>query len=112
MVWLDVTDALPAEPTLLLPAAALVPAGALVRLLNAAPGAVLAESLAADAPVIGADVALLEQVRGLLGSGAPLGDALSHILKDRDLESVTTGESWYVRVAGPRTPPRPSGALW
>ena len=103
LVWLDDPDALPAEPTLLLPAAALVPAGALARLLNAAPGAVLAESLAADAPVIGADVDLLEQVRGPLRSGAPLGDALSHILKERDLESVTTGESWYVRVSGPRT---------
>src|SRR5262249_40386335 len=44
LVWLDGPEALLSAPTLLLPAAALVPAGALARLLNAGPGAVLAES--------------------------------------------------------------------
>ena len=103
LVWLDAPDALPSAPTLLLPAAALVPAGALARLLNAAPGAVLAESLTTDAPVVVADVELLEQVRGSLVAGALLGDSLGHILKEREVEPVTDGESWYVRVRGPRT---------
>ena len=103
LVWLDAPDALPSAPTLLLPAAALVPAGALARLLAAAPGAVLAESLTTDAPVVVADVELLEHVRGPLVAGALLGDSLVHILKEREVEPVTAGESWYVRVRGPRT---------
>jgi phosphatidylglycerophosphate synthase len=103
LVWLDAPDALPSAPTLLLPAAALVPAGALARLLAAAPGAVLAESLTTDAPVVVADVEILEHVRGPLVTGALLGDSLVHILKEREVEPVTAGESWYVRVRGPRT---------
>jgi len=103
LVWLEGPDALPSAPTLLLPAAALVPAGPLAGLLSAAPGAVLAESLTADAPVVVADVELLEQVRWPLVSGALLGDSLVRILKEREAEPVTGGESWYVRVRGPRT---------
>jgi len=103
LVWLDGPEALLSAPTLLLPAAALVPAGALARLLNAGPGAVLAESLTTDAPVIVADLELLEQVRGPLITDGLLGDSLVHILKEREAEPVTGGDSWYVRVRGPRT---------
>jgi len=103
LVWLDAPDALPSAPTLLLPAAALVPATTLTRLLGAAPGAVLAESLTTDAPVVIAEVDLLEQVREPLIMGAPLGDSLVHTLKEREIEPVTGDESWYVRVRGPRT---------
>jgi phosphatidylglycerophosphate synthase len=102
VVWLDTPDALTDEPTLLLPAAALVPARDLARLREAKPGAVLSESLAADAPVIGADAGLLQQVRGPLAAGAPLGDTLVQMLKQREGESVV-GDGWYVRVTGPRT---------
>jgi phosphatidylglycerophosphate synthase len=103
LVWLDAPDGLRSEPTLLLPAAALVPAAALARLVHASPGAVLAESLTADAPVVGADVDLLDQVRTPLVTGALLGDTLVHTLKARDVESVTGESWWYVRVLGPRT---------
>ena len=102
VVWLDTPEALTDEPTLLLPAAALVPARDLARLREAKPGAVLSESLTADAPVIGADAGLLEQVHGPLVAGAPLGDTLVQMLKQREGESVV-GDGWYVRVMGPRT---------
>ncbi len=55
-----------------------MPSRDLARLREAKPGAALSESLAADAPVIGADAALLEQVHEPLVAGAPLGDTLVH----------------------------------
>jgi phosphatidylglycerophosphate synthase len=102
VAWLDTAEALTDEPTLLLPAAALVPSRDLARLREAKPGAALSESLAADAPVIGADAALLEQVHEPLVAGAPLGDTLVQMLKQREVESVG-GDGWYVRVTGPRS---------
>ena len=102
LVWLDTPGALAKEPTLLLPAAALVPARALTRMLDAPRTRVLAESLAADAPVIGADPGLLEPLRGALEAGVLLGDTLVHVVKERELEPVA-GDGWYIRVTGPRT---------
>jgi phosphatidylglycerophosphate synthase len=111
LVWLDTPAALPKEPTLLLPAAALVPARALARLLDATPSRVLAESVGADAPVIGADAGLLEPFRAPLAAGALLGDALVHVVKERELEPVA-GDGWYVRVTGPRTAAKAERCLY
>ena len=102
VAWLDTPNALSDGPTLLLPAAALVPSRDLARLREAKPGAVLSESLSADAPVISADAGLLEQVHEPLVAGAPLGDTLVQTLKQREVESVV-GDGWYVRVTGPRS---------
>jgi CDP-alcohol phosphatidyltransferase len=98
VAWMDGGAALADEPTLVLPATGLTPPDALRR-LTAAPGAaLLAESLAADAPLFLADRPLLAALRAPLAAGAPLGEPLDRTRKRREIPVVTTGR-WYVRVA-------------
>jgi phosphatidylglycerophosphate synthase len=111
LVWLDAAGALPAEPTLLLPATALAPAPALSRILDAPPGRVLAESRPGGASVVTVDGALLALLRDTLVAGAPLGDLLERELKGRDVAVLTAG-SWFVRVTGERTAAEAEDWLW
>jgi phosphatidylglycerophosphate synthase len=101
LAWLDTAGALAAEPTLLLPAAALAPAPVLGRLLQASPGGVLAESQSSAAPVLTVDASLLAVLHPALVAGAPLGDALERELKSRDHASIPGG-GWFVHVTGER----------
>ena len=99
-VWLDGAD-VAAEPTLLVPAAALAAVPSLRRMLAAAPTAVLAESSAGDAPVV-----LIDQVRAQalgieLGTGAPIDEALRQVRKSGEVR-IVDGGGWYVRVGGAR----------
>ena len=111
LVWLDAAGALPAEPTLLLPATALAPAPALGRMLQAPPGQVLAESQPGGAPVLTVDGSLLADLHATLVAGAPLGDLLERELKARDLAVLSAG-SWFVRVTGERTATEAEDRLW
>jgi phosphatidylglycerophosphate synthase len=95
-VWLD-ADALEAGPTLLLPAAALVPPPALAALLAAAAPAVLAGSLHEAAPAVVLDAATMAAVAPGLVAGTPLGDTIGHVLEGGEATSVAPG-AWYVRV--------------
>lgn len=101
VIWLD-ADTLADEPTLLLPATALVPASALGRLLEAGPGAVLAESRDDGAPAMVAGAALLAATGRALAAGAPLADRLQREVKNGSARVVVAG-AWYVRVRGRRT---------
>lgn len=76
-VWLDPATPWPAEPTLLLPAAALVPVHAVAALRASTPPAVLGASAAGDAPVVAADGALVAALAAALAAGTPLGPALA-----------------------------------
>jgi phosphatidylglycerophosphate synthase len=111
LVWLDAAGALPAGPTLLLPATALAPAPALSRMLDAPPGRVLAESQPGGASVVTVDEPLLAVLRDTLVAGAPLGDLLERELKGRDLAVLAAG-SWFVRVTGERTAAEAEDRLW
>jgi phosphatidylglycerophosphate synthase len=111
LVWLDTADALGAEPTLLLPAAALAPASTLGRMLQAPAGRVLAESQPTDAPAVTVDGALLSTLRAGLVAGAPLGDLLQRELKAREL-ALLPGQGWFVRVAGEAAVAEAEDRLW
>jgi len=111
LAWLDTAGALAAEPTLLLPAAALAPAPALGRLLQAPPGRVLAESQSSAAPALTVDASLLAVLHPMLVAGAPLGDVLARELKSRDLASIP-GARWFVRVTGQRAAAEAEARLW
>lgn len=111
LVWLDTAGALAAEPTLLLPAAALAPAPALGRLLQAPSGRVLAESQSSAAPALTVDASLLAVLHPTLIAGAPLGDALQRELKSCDLASIPGG-SWFVRVTGEGAAAEAEARLW
>jgi phosphatidylglycerophosphate synthase len=95
----------------LLPAAALTPAPALARLLQAPPGRVLAESQSTAAPVVTVEGSLLSVLGPTLLAGAPLGDVLSRELKARDLTPLP-GARWFVRVTGERTAAEAEIRLW
>jgi phosphatidylglycerophosphate synthase len=112
LVWLDAAGALPAEPTLLLPATALAPAPALSRMLEAPPGRMLAESPPGGTSVVTVDGALLAVLRDTLVAGAPLGDLLERELKNRDLAVSHAAGSWFVRVTGERTAAEAEDRLW
>jgi phosphatidylglycerophosphate synthase len=101
LAWLDTAGALAAEPTLLLPAAALAPAPVLGRLLQASPGRVLAESQSSAAPALTVDASLLAVLHPALVAGAPVGDALRRELKARDHPPIPGG-GWFVHVTGER----------
>lgn len=101
VVWLD-EAALAEEPTLLLPATALAPVSAIGRLLEAGPGAVLAESRDDGAPAMVAEPALLAATGPALAAGAPLADTLQREVKN-GCARVVPGDAWYVRVSGRRS---------
>lgn len=111
LVWLEPTDALPAEPTLLLPVAALTPPAALTRLLEAPAGRVLAESTSSASPVVTVDASLLSALQPTLVAGAPLGDSLGRELKARSLPAASGGH-WFVRVTGARAAAEAETRLW
>jgi phosphatidylglycerophosphate synthase len=111
LTWLDTAGALDAEPTLLLPAAALAPASGLGRLLQAPPGRVLAESQSSAAPALTVDASLLAALHPTLIAGAPLADALQRELKSRDLAPMPGG-GWFVHVTGERAAAEAEGCLW
>ncbi len=99
-VWLD-ADSGPAEPTLLVPAAALTAAPALARMLGAGAVTWLAQSSAGDAPVVLIDAVLARALGRELGAGTPLGEALARARKSGEAR-LLDGGGWYVRVVGAR----------
>jgi hypothetical protein len=111
LVWLDDASALTAEPTLLLPAAALAPAAVLTRMLQAPPGQVLAESHVAGAPILTADAALLASVHSDLVKGAPLGAVLIREAGARATGAMR-GDRWFVRVTDTRGAAEADTRLW
>jgi phosphatidylglycerophosphate synthase len=111
LVWLDTTAALAAEPTLLVPAAALTPAPALSRMLATTAGRVLAESQPSGAPMATVDSALLARLGPSLVAGEPLGDTLARELKAGDVTAVSGGR-WFVRVTGARAAADVEARLW
>jgi phosphatidylglycerophosphate synthase len=111
VVWLDSPGTLAAEPTLLLPAAALAPTPALAALLAAEPGRVLAASASADAPAVTVDAATLAEVRAALAEGAPVADVLARALKTHTPVPLG-GDHWFVRVTGPRAAAEAEACLW
>jgi CDP-alcohol phosphatidyltransferase-like enzyme len=111
LVWLDDEAALPPEPTLLLPAAALAPAPGLAGLLRQPPGRVLAESQPGDAPVLTADPALLDVLRAALIADTPLRHVLGREVGARRLASVPGG-GWFVRVVAEGDAAEAERRLW
>ncbi|MEX2147722.1 MAG: CDP-alcohol phosphatidyltransferase family protein [Candidatus Rokuibacteriota bacterium] len=99
-VWLE-ADPGPAEPTLLVPAAALTAAPALARMLSAEAVTWLAQSSAGDAPVVLIDAVLARALGRELGAGTPLGEALARARKSGEAR-LLDGGGWYVRVVGAR----------
>jgi phosphatidylglycerophosphate synthase len=106
LVWLDTPGALALEPTLLLPAAALAPPPALRALLEAPPGRVLAESRPTGAPLVTADVALLDRILPALTAGEPLGDTLAKV------DTAPVGGPWFARVTGSAAAAEAEAHLW
>jgi hypothetical protein len=109
--WLDGPDGLGLEPTLLLPAAALMPAAALIRLLELPAGRVLAESLPTGAPTLTLDATRLAAHLPDLADAAPLADVLGRELKAQDFPAVLGGR-WFVRVTEPREAAEAEERLW
>jgi hypothetical protein len=111
LVWIDGTGGLALEPTLLLPAAALMPASALIRLLHLPPGRVLAESLPTGAPTLTIDATRLAVHLPDLADGAPMADVLGRELKAQDFPAVLGGR-WFVRVTEASEAAEAEGRLW
>jgi phosphatidylglycerophosphate synthase len=111
LVWLDTAGDLAPEPTLILPAAALTPVPALVRLLQEPAGRVLAESRASATPILTVDAALLEVLRPPLSAGRPLVDLLERELTSRKL-APTAGGRWFARVADAGAAVEAEQRLW
>jgi phosphatidylglycerophosphate synthase len=111
VAWCDSPGALALEPVLLLPAAALAPASALDRLLQAPAGRVLAESQATDAPALTVDGVWLAGMHAALVAGRPIGDVLARELKGRDVAAVQ-GHRWFVRVSGAGAAAEAEARLW
>jgi phosphatidylglycerophosphate synthase len=107
VIWLDTPGALAAEPTLLLPAAALAPTAALAALLAAGPGRVLGASARSDAPVVTLEAAALD---GVLAGGGIRADALSRALAAHP--PVTLDGGWFVRVTDPEQAMEAEARLW
>ena len=99
VIWLDAPSpgTLADEPTLLLPAAALVAPPTLARLLAAGPGHVLRESLVGGAPALTADQAELKPLVTALAAGTPLGETLQRALTARVYAPIP---GWCTRVNG------------
>ena len=97
-VWLDGAD-VAAEPTLLVPAAALAAVPSLTRMLAAVPMAVLRESSAGDAPVVLIDAVRAQALGKELGTGEPISEALQRARKSGEVR-IVDGGGWYVRVGG------------
>jgi phosphatidylglycerophosphate synthase len=99
--WLDGRD-VAGGPTLLVPAAAVMAASSLARMLGAvAVTTVLAESSSGDAPVIFADLRLAHALGKDLAAGRPIGDALKQARTGPGVR-VVDGGGWYVRVESAR----------
>jgi phosphatidylglycerophosphate synthase len=94
-VWLDDVDGPPVGPSLLLPAAALVPAADLHRLVRGGPATVLAPP-DAQAPVVAADADLTQALWSEIREARPLGSALGPMLAQRAARRATA--DWYVHV--------------
>ena len=98
-VWLDGVNGPPAGPSLLLPAAALVPVSDLHRLVRGEPATVLAP-LDALAPIVAADAdltrALWPEIRGERPLAGRLGPMLAHAATRRETAD------WYVHVTNAR----------
>lgn len=101
VVWLEAGAAPPAGPVLLLPAAAVMPADAVRRLLAAPATAVLAASRDSGVPAVVAGTALTRALWTSLVAARPLGDALMRALKDEPKTVVVEG-GWCVRVTPSR----------
>jgi phosphatidylglycerophosphate synthase len=101
VVWLGPDTPPAAGPLLLLPAAALVPTGALAPLVAAPAGAVLAAARDSDAPVAALTPALARPLWPALAAGRPLGEPLERALKGEAGAAVAEG-GWYVRVTSAR----------
>jgi len=99
-VWLEAGSEAPAEPALLVPAAALAPATAMRELLDGPVPAVLTESAGSDAPVVAASGALVRSLWGRLAAGEPVGAVLGDALGAGGVADRAAA-GWYVRVATP-----------
>lgn len=111
VAWCDAAGALAPGPALLLPAAALTPAPALSRLLQAPAGRVLAESQATDTPALTVDGASLAPMHAALMAGNPVGDVLARQLAAPDVIAVDGGR-WFVRVRDAGAAARAEARLW
>jgi phosphatidylglycerophosphate synthase len=111
VAWADAPDALTPEPALLLPAAALAPAPALGRLLQAPVGRVLAASQATDTPALTVDGAALAPIHAALVSGKPVGDILARELTALHLIAVDD-DRWFVRVRDAGAAAEAEALLW
>jgi phosphatidylglycerophosphate synthase len=97
-VWLDGHDGPPPGPSLLVPAAALVPTADLRRLIQGESATVLAPA-GARAPVITADADLTRALWPEIRAGQPLASALTGRLDAGDPRRAAT--EWYVHVTNP-----------
>jgi phosphatidylglycerophosphate synthase len=108
-VWLDGADGPPRGPSLLLPAAALVPAADLRRIAGGDAATVLAPP-DAHAPVVAADAdltrALWPEIRGERPLAAALAPALAHRAAQR------VAGKWYVHVTSARDARRAEALLY
>jgi phosphatidylglycerophosphate synthase len=95
-VWLD-GDGLEPTATLLVPATTLTPTTALTAVLAAPPPSVLAASIDAGAPTVGADAAMTATLTPGLRAGSPLAEEVAHALKSREATPVSP-EAWCARV--------------
>jgi phosphatidylglycerophosphate synthase len=98
-VWLDSADEPPLGPSLLLPAAALVAAADLHRIVRGEPATVLAPP-DARAPVVAADAELTRALWPEIRGERPLAPSLDLLLEHRFALSVTP--EWYVHVTSTR----------
>lgn len=97
--WLEAGSEPPPEPTLLVPAAALVSArAAATTALGSRSTTVLAESQAEDAPVVDASSALVRSLWGRIAVGEPVGDALAAALQDGGATVTAGAVGGYRRV--------------
>jgi phosphatidylglycerophosphate synthase len=107
--WVSDPTRLAAEPTLLLPAATLVPVAALQRLRGAAVPGVAGGEDDRGAPVVAADAGLLGTLADDLAAAAPVGDRLRH-LAGRLERAEPPG--WRVHVTTPAAAREAEAALY
>jgi phosphatidylglycerophosphate synthase len=98
-VWLDDADEPPGGPSLLVPAAALVPAADLRRIVRGEPTTVLATP-SASAPVVAADADLTRALWPEILAERPLASTLALLLEHRAARRADA--DWYVHVTNAR----------
>lgn len=108
-VWLDGAQEPPPGPSLLLPAAALVPVSDLQRIVGGASPVILGPP-EARAPIVAADADLTRKIWADVRAERPVGPTLARLLEAYSASRASAG--WYVHVTDARAARQAEACLY